>query len=303
MVKVLGKAGTNNRMEGEMRRFNYMGACCATAALLCTGAALADELMDESYWTDFEPASGYEPGQLAPDVVWPYTGNQPYAGMDTPLWEEKWLPGFNSVAVDVTTGQAHGGTQAIEFTGVPGGGNDVISQVQHVGMLNGAAGAPLTWIESFAVYVPSTLEDPRALRVEPFNNFPGQGFMYQLAVYTLGGGAYWRPELNNGGGVFNDLRDELGKPEGFETDRWWTVSITADGANHVITAVSIADDFGGVFSASGLSEPFGLGLADRPERLNYFGADGVFLDDVSVIPEPGAVALLLLGGLVLLRRR
>ncbi|MFQ5804828.1 MAG: PEP-CTERM sorting domain-containing protein [Phycisphaerae bacterium] len=285
-----------------MKRFHYVTTCCAAVAVLCTAAVLADELMDESYWTDFEPASGYEPGQLAPDPAWPYTGNQPYPGQDTPLWEEKWLPGYNHVAVDVTTAQAHSGSQSIEFTGIPGGGTDVISNAQHIGMLNGEAGSPLVWQERFSVYVPSTLEDPRALRVEPFNNWPDQGYTYQLALYTMGTD-FWRPELNNGGGNFNDLRDELGKPEGFETDTWWTVSIIADGATRTITAVSISDDFGNDFSASGLSEPFGLGNADRPERVNYYGADGVFLDDVSVIPEPGALALLLLGGVVLLRRR
>jgi len=285
-----------------MRRFNYTVACCAAVALLSAGTVLADELMSESFWTDLEPASGYAPGALTPDLVWPHTGNQPYAGTDTPLWEEKWLPAFNPLAVDVTAAQAHSGTQSIEFTGIPGGGTDVISQAMHIGMLDGAAGAPLTWIESFAMYIPSTLEDPRALRVEPFNNWPGQGFMYQMAMYTMGAD-YWRLELNNGGGVYNDLRDELGKPEGFETDMWWTVSITADGANHVITGVSVVDDFGNAYSATGLSEPFGLGLADRPERLIYFGADGVFLDDISVIPEPGALALLLVGGLILVRRR
>jgi hypothetical protein len=289
-------------MEEEMRRFTYMGACCATAALLCTGTLLADQLLNESYWTDFEPASGYELGQLAPDAVWPYTGNQPYAGTDTPLWEEKWLPGYNHVALDITTAQAHGGIHSLEFTGIPGGGTDVISNAEHICMLDGAAGSPLVWEETFSVYVPSTLEDPRALRLEPWNNWPDQGYTYQLALYTMGSD-FWRPELNNGGGVFNDLRDELGKPEGFETDQWWTVSITADGANHIITAVSISDDFGNDFSAAGLSEPFGLGNADRPERVSYYGADGVFLDDISVVPEPSAIALLLLGGVVLLRRR
>jgi hypothetical protein len=289
--------------EEEMKRFPVgVSVCFVAMLLLCTGPVLADELMAESYWTDFEPASGYQVGQLTPDLVWPYTGNQPFPGVDTPLWEEKWIPSYNNTGVDVTAALAHGGTQALEFTGTAGGGPDVISQAQHVGMLDGAAGAPLTWVESFAMYIPSTLEDPRALRVEPFNNWPGQGFMYQMAMYTMGA-AYWRLELNNGGGVYNDLRDELGKPEGFETDKWWTVAITADGANHVITGVSVVDDLGNAYSATGLSEPFGLGMADRPERLNYYGADGVVLDDVSVVPEPGAIALLLLGGLMLARRR
>jgi hypothetical protein len=302
VVEVVGKPRTGDRKEEEMRRFRYTTVSCAAVVLLSAGAVLADELMSESYWTDFEPASGYQVGQLTPDLVWPFTGNQPYPGVDTPLWEEKWIPGFNDTGVDVTAAMAHGGTQALEFTGTAGGGSDVISQATHIGMLNGAAGAPLTWVERFALYIPSTLSDPRALRVEPFNNWPGQGFTYQMAMYTMGADT-WRLELNNGGGIYNDLRDELGKPEGFETDMWWTVSITADGANHIITGVSVADDFGNVYSATGLSEPFGLGTADRPERLNYFGADGVLLDDISVVPEPGALGLLLVGGLMWLRRR
>jgi hypothetical protein len=285
-----------------MRRFSYTAACCAAVVSLSAGMVLADELMNESYWTDFESASGYQVGQLTPDLVWPYTGNQPFPGVDTPLWEEKWMPGYNNTGIDVMVALAHSGTQALEFTGMAGGGSDVISQATHIGMLDGAAGAPLTWVESFAMYIPSTLEDPRALRVEPFNNWPDQGFMYQMAMYTMGAD-YWRIEVNNGGGVYNDLRDELGKPEGFETDTWWTVSITADGANHVITGVSVADDFGNVYSVAGLSEPFGLGMGDRPERLIYYGADGVFLDDISVVPEPGALALLIIGGLMLARRR
>lgn len=287
-----------------MRRFSYTAACCAVLMWLSVGAVLADELMDESYWTGFESASGYGVGQLTPDTVWPYTNNQPFAGTDTDLWEEKWIPGYNNTGLDVTTAMAHSGTQALEFTGTANGGSDTISQAMHIGMLDGAAGAPLTWVETFSFYVPSTLEDSRALRVEPFNNWADQGYMYQMAMYTTGTD-YWRLEVYNGDGVYNDLRDELGKPEGFETDTWWTVSITADGANHEITGVSVADDLGNVYEATGLSESFGLGNADRPERLIYYGADGVLLDDISVgvVPEPGAIALLLVGGWALLRRR
>jgi len=270
--------------------------------LLGTGLATADTLTNQSFNTDFEPASGYALGQLAPDTVFPFTGNQPMAGTDTPQWEQKWLPGFNAGAVDVTDARAHSGAQAITFTGTSAGGVDVISQVQHIGMLDGSVEAgPLVWIERFSIYVPSDVADPRVLRVEPSNNFPGQGYAYQLSLLAMASGNF-RPELQNAGAVFNDLRDELGKPEGFEPDKWWNVTIVADGAAAAITGVAISDDAGASYANMALNEPFGLGTASRPERLNYFGAEGVSLDDISVVPEPAAALLMVVLGLGARRR-
>jgi hypothetical protein len=152
--------------------------------------------------------------------------------------------------------------------------------------------------------VPGTLPfGAEAFRSEPWNNWAGTGWSYQLFL-RQGNGA-WYPTLG-WGDLENNLLDEMGlDPDpnaappnnGFANDQWWNVTVVADGEAGRVTSVTVADDEGNTWAATGLSEPFstwGNDLTDndpvdetwaiRPERLFYQSYDGgAYLDDVRLV--------------------
>jgi hypothetical protein len=261
-----------------------------------------------SYSTSFEPESGYTLGLLAPDADPIY--NQP-GGAN---WWENWLAPWAHAGVEVTDEEAHSGVYAIKYTGNPTNPDDKTSAAEHIMVFdadpcdpNTGEWRPVVWNEEFWVYVPWALpQGAIALRAEPWNNWTrlcgdlfGQweGFAYQFFIFRVDDGLAdgWYPQLGIDAQA-NDLRDELGMDplfDAFACDTWWKVSIVADGETYTVVSVTISNDVGATFVADPLSDCFsswgepcpGVGgdnYCSRPERVTYYGYQGVMLDDISL---------------------
>jgi hypothetical protein len=266
-------------------------------AMGCGVLAIADEMTPVSYSTSFEPESAYVLGLLAPDADPVY--NQPGG----PNWYDNWLGSWAHDGVEVTDERAHTGVQAIKYTGNPDNPDDPYSSAEHIMVFdadpcdpNDGEWRPVVWNEEFWVYVPWELPNQAVvLRAEPWSNWTrlcgdpfGQweGYAYQFFVYRVDDGLAdgWYPQLGIDAQA-NDLRDEMGMDPLFDAlacDTWWKVSIVADGETY--TVMSVADPLSDCFSSWGEPCPGegGDNYCSRPERVTYYGYEGVMLDDISL---------------------
>lgn len=241
-------------------------------ALLCTGAATAQPNQTQDNFSD--------------DLEFWQLGSLDGQRSGPNFWEVWHVQGPEIL---VTNAQANSGAQSLDYSA----GNSVAI---HIGFLdNNPNDGPVIWEDSFSVFMPSTATDA-FLRSEPFSNFPanqGGGFGPQVAVFQNDPDSF-RITV---GGV------DIGAGN-FATNQWWNVSFIADGDAKVITDFSIEGSRN--FNAAGLSLPWNLGdrLLVRPERVSIRGRD-VFVDDVGsrIVPEPGTIWLLLIGGVAVMRTR
>ncbi len=205
-----------------------------------------------------------------------------------------WYSWYGDVEPQITREGGHSGTTSVAFP-------ENFCDIQHSALNGNPDLGPMTWQETFSVYISSdTYDGTVVLRSEPWNNWADTGRCYQLFLYRVEDGVAdgWTPVL--GYGAFeNDLRDEMGLDpvfEAFPTDQWWTVQIIADGAAGRVLSVTATDEFGTAYEALNLDEPFSIwgdDLTDgdpidetftpRPERVTYNSeGGGVWLDDVSM---------------------
>ncbi len=238
-------------------------------------------------------------------MVWQNNGNGYASGFEPyelgPLdGQQGWYSWYGDVKAEVSTAEVHAGAQAIAF---PETHTDIQRPVINGNPVLGA----IAWEEKFSIYVPGTLSPgDEAFRSEPWNNW-NAGWSYQL--FLRQGNDAWYPTIG-WGDTENNLLDEMGfDPDpnamppnnGFANDQWWNVTVVADGAVGRVTSVTVGDDQGNTWEATGLSEPFstwgndltdddppGETSAERPERVFYQSdGAGVYLDDVRMI-EYGA---------------
>jgi hypothetical protein len=130
-------------------------------------------------------------------------------------------------------------------------------------------------------------------------NFTGQTFFIVLNDYNKGGAKDWALQMLFTSTTVSDL--DRGGSLPVIKDKWVTVDLFVDLDNDKMELY-----YGGNLVSSGVftSQGSGGGLKNL-DTLDLFSNNGstVYWDDVGLVPAPGAMALLGLGGLLASRRR
>ncbi len=204
-----------------------------------------------------------------------------------------WYGWYTAPPAVVTDTLAHTGNHAVYFP------DAAVSDIQHHVTNGDPSLPPMTWQDQFSVYIPGSHPNGEVFRSEPWNNWPDTGWAYQFFLIRSGADPNdldpdgWYPQIG-AGAMAHDLREDFGldpNTDALATDQWWTITITADGANGRVIGVDIEDDFGTSYSAT-LDDHFsswGDDLTDdpnatwafRPERMYYISVSGgVYADDI-----------------------
>ncbi|MHC4416648.1 MAG: hypothetical protein ACYS0G_15360 [Planctomycetota bacterium] len=228
------------------------------------------------------------------------------------------VPGSDSFLVFTYAGNALGlpanPTGGDQFVGATGPGGGVFARSQRDIPYGDGTGV---WTASFDVAITYLGQLPAVQNIGSFSSqlFPDEATFIALSRWTdPATAANWNADYVWFDNLGNQLIEEVPDPgfQGLQTNHWYRWSTSFDLDSNLITQVSITDlDSGDTATHNPVGRYLwgGAGGAPPPTGFRFFagGSDGggntLGFDNLVVIPGPGALALLALGGLIARRRR
>ena len=203
----------------------------------------------------------------------------------------------------------NGGKNFIGSTG-PGGG--VFSRSQKdVTYPTGKVSLTFDILGQFSGTLPAT-QNMGSVSTQPF---PGAGTMIMLATHTnVATGTSWDADNIWYDAAGTQLQEKAGNAafQNLSMNSWYRWGVTFDVATNQVLEVSIMDITAGTSATyNPVNRYLGGGAAGggvAPTGFRFFGGGGgpgntLAFDNLDIIPAPGSIALVALGGLAAIRRR